>query len=118
MGDIVMLVAGAALVAIGVGMGSRQPRYDWLDSGRQKMVEDFGLSPEYRSVMNSFPINATRYEVIENSNHWSVAPEKSRRAYILNAADSDAMNEAAAYDITINNRRQGSKRYGVRWQYM
>jgi hypothetical protein len=118
MGDIVMLVAGAALVVVGMGMGRRRHTYDWLDSGRQKMIEDWGLPTDYRSVSASFPLNALKYEIVENPSRWSVAPERSRRNFILNAADTDEMNEAAAFDIAINNRRRNTKKYGVRYTFM
>lgn len=119
MADIVLLLSGAALVVVGIGLGS-STHYDWLDSGRQKIVEDWGVSPDYRGVSGSFPLNSMNYANVENSQHWAIGPERSRDAYILNAADSHnaSLRDAAAYDITINNRRRQTKRYGIRYPYM
>jgi hypothetical protein len=120
MGDMVMLLTGAAMVAVGIGFGTRAESHDWLDGGRQKIVQDYGVTPDFRSVSNSFPINAMNYVNVENSEHWATAPERSRRTYVLNAADSadGTMNQAAAYDIVMNDRRRNTKRYGIRYPFM
>jgi hypothetical protein len=117
MTDVVMLLAGAGLVLVGVGITSTQP-YDWLDGARQKAADDFGVKPMI-SPTQAFPLNHFRYIRVEQPRYWTQSAALRRDVSVLNATDSadPALRRAAVYDVVRNNRRINSRKFGEKHFY-
>jgi hypothetical protein len=115
--DYVMLLAGAGIVLVGIGIGSAAP-YDWLDGARQKVMEDFGVQPII-SPTQAFPLNHYKFIRVEQPRFWTQSAALRRDASVLNATDASdpAMRRAAVYDVVRNNRRINSLKIGEKHSF-
>lgn len=110
-----MLMAGAAVAMIGVGF-SVGKTHDWMDSGRQKMMER-GMGRETQRT-NQIPfVLYPIQEAVENSEKWGPSLVYWRQGAIVNAADSSDVDtrNAAVRVLVYNDTRRRLRKPGIRW---